>query len=87
MGISTTLPRLTSYDKAMELTMTNREFLAKEALDLGIVTKISNEPENDCKAIAKNISNKSPDAIIQLKKLYKKAFQSFFATPGPPANC
>ena len=76
MGISTTLPRLTSYDKAMELTMTNREFLAKEAFDLGVVTKISNDPKKDSKAIAKNILNKSPDAIIQLKKLYKKAWST-----------
>ena len=74
MGISITLPRLINYEKAMELTMTNRKFPANEALDLGIVSKVTDSPTEESRLIADEILKKSPDAIYQLKRLYKAAW-------------
>ena len=74
MGISITLPRLINYEKAMELTMTNRKFSSNEALDLGIVSKVTDSPTEESRLIADEILKKSPDAIYQLKRLYKAAW-------------
>ena len=74
MGISVTLPRLINYEKAMELTMTNRKFSASEAVNLGIVSKLADSPLAQSRLIANEILKKSPDAIYQLKKLYKAAW-------------
>jgi enoyl-CoA hydratase/carnithine racemase len=50
-----------------EIAMTGRRLSAKEALDFHLINKISKTPESliaEAIAVAKSISNLSPDAII-----------------------
>jgi len=44
-GVSVTLPRLVGLRKAMEIVLTNPVLTAKEALDLGLISRVVPDPE------------------------------------------
>lgn len=73
MGLSQTLPRLVRDDVARELTYTGRLVEAEEALALGLVTRISEDPLADAKELAAVIAEKSPSAIRTAKRLLDEA--------------
>ncbi len=70
MAITRTLPRLVRLDVAKELTYTGRVFSGTEAAELGVVTRISDNPLAAARALAAEIAAKSPDAVRGAKRLY-----------------
>jgi enoyl-CoA hydratase/carnithine racemase len=74
MSISRTLPRLVAIDTAKELTYTGRVITGAEAVELGIVTHLAEDPLADARALAKEIAGKSPDAIRGAKRLFDEAW-------------
>ena len=69
MSATVTLPELVPRDVALELTLTGRVFLATEALKLGLVTRVADEPLAEAMRLAKEIASKSPDAAPAAKRL------------------
>ena len=76
MSITTSLPDLVGIDVAKELTFTGRTFEADEALELGIVTRIADDPRAEALALAAEIATKSPDAIRRAKRLLDEAWRA-----------
>jgi enoyl-CoA hydratase/carnithine racemase len=76
MGITQVLPALVSLDVAKEIVFTGRTLGAEEALDLGLVTRISEDPVGDAKTLAAEIASKSPHAIRSGKRLLNEAYTS-----------
>jgi len=74
MGGTIALKELLPTDKAKLLAMTGREFTAKQALKLNLVTKVSDKPMETALQLAEEIKHQSPDAVAAVKKLYKKAW-------------
>jgi enoyl-CoA hydratase/carnithine racemase len=74
MSITRTLPRLVPIDVAKELTYTGRVFDASEALSLGVVTRVSDDPLADARSLASDIASRSPDAIRSAKRLFDEAW-------------
>jgi enoyl-CoA hydratase/carnithine racemase len=74
MSITRTLPRLVGIDVAKELTYTARVFDGREALRLGVVTSVSDNPLEAARELAAQIAAKSPDAIRQAKRLFDEAW-------------
>lgn len=70
-----TLSRLTRVDIAQELTMTGRFFSGNEALEYGLVSKVSDTPLVEAKLLAEKICQQSPDAIAATKYLFKKTWK------------
>jgi len=70
-----TLSQLTRLDVAKELTMTGRLFSGIEAEKYGLVTRVSDEPLSEAEKLATVIAQKSPDAIVAAKKLFKKTWK------------
>jgi len=70
-----TLSRLTRVDIAQELTMTGRFFSGVEALEYGLVSKVSDAPLTEAKALANTICKQSPDAIAATKYIFKKTWK------------
>ena len=64
---------LVREDVARELTYTGRIFNGTEAQQLGIVTKIVEDPRAAAMETAKEIANKSPDAIRAAKRILNDA--------------
>ena len=56
-------------DVVRELTYTGRVFAAEEALGYGFVTRIVEDPHAAAMAVAREIAEKSPDAIRAAKRL------------------
>src|SRR4051795_6769907 len=62
-GIPSSLPRLARIDVAKELTFTGRVFSGAEAAELGIVTRVADDPLAEAREIAAAIAERSPDAV------------------------
>ncbi|MBB5684646.1 crotonase/enoyl-CoA hydratase family protein [Sphingobium boeckii] len=60
-------------DVLRELTYTNREFTGAEALSLGFVTRLADDPHAEALALAREIASKNPHAIRGAKRLYNDA--------------
>jgi enoyl-CoA hydratase/carnithine racemase len=69
MSLWQTIGRLVRDDVARELAYTARIVEADEALELGLVTRIADDPLAEAEAIAAGIASRSPDAIRGVKRL------------------
>ncbi len=74
MGISQVLPALVPLDVAKEIVFTGRAIGAAEALDLGLVTRLSSDPVADATELAAEIAKKSPHAIRSGKRMLNAAY-------------
>jgi len=75
MAISTTLRDILSVDRIKELAWSGRVVNGDEALQLGLVTALHDDPRAAAKQTALDISEKSPDAIQAMKRLFNSAWQ------------
>ena len=66
------LSRLVRPDVAKELTFTARIFDGREAADLGLVTRLSDDPVTEALALATEIAGRSSDAIRAAKRLFNR---------------
>lgn len=73
MGLTQTLPVLVGLDVAKELVWTGRAVAAEEALRIGLVTRIAEDPRAAALELAAEIAARSPDAIRRGKRLLNAA--------------
>lgn len=76
MSGAATLSRLTSVDVAQELTWTGRQFSGAEAKELGLVSRVSDDPMAEAESLAHTIVRQSPDAISAAKVLFNRTWQA-----------
>lgn len=69
MAISATLRDILPPDKVKDLAWTARVFDATEALQLGLVTRVENDPLAAARILATQLRNRSPDSIRGIKQL------------------
>ena len=74
MGISRSLPRLVRSDIAGELLLTARFVEGAEAVDIGLATRLSDDPLAAARALAAEIAALSPDATRRAKALLERAW-------------
>jgi enoyl-CoA hydratase/carnithine racemase len=74
MSITRTLPRLVGIDVAKELTFTGRVFSGEEALGLGVVTRLADDPLAIAHELAVEIAGRSPDAVRGAKRLFNESW-------------
>jgi enoyl-CoA hydratase/carnithine racemase len=67
-----TLSRLVRPDVAKELTFTGRIVTGREALTLGLATRLSETPRQDALALAREIAGRSPHAVRGVKALFNR---------------
>jgi enoyl-CoA hydratase/carnithine racemase len=68
------LTRLVRNDIARELTYTARVFDAREGHELGLVTRLSEQPYDDAVALAREIAARSPNGVRGSKRLFNRMF-------------
>ena len=66
------LSQLVRPDVAKELTFTGRIVSGVEALELGLATRLSDDPRDDALALAHAIAGRSPDAVRGAKALFNR---------------
>ena len=74
MAISTTLRGVVPPDRIKELAWTGRVFGAEEALGLGILTAVEDDPLAAARAVAEACAARSPEAIQGVKRLVNEAW-------------
>lgn len=72
MGANLAVRELVAKDVALKLTMTAEVISAQAALDYGLITHVSDEPLKQAMQLAGQITERSPDAVAAVKKLYHK---------------
>jgi enoyl-CoA hydratase/carnithine racemase len=75
MSGSQTLRGLVRRDVALELAWTGRIVPAEEALALGLVTRLADDPLAEALALAETIAANSPDAVRGVKRLFNRAWE------------
>ncbi len=75
MAMTTTLRDVVPVDEIKDLTFTGRMLDGNEALELGIVTTLHDDPLAAARELAQSIARRSPDAIRRSKKLLNAAWQ------------
>jgi enoyl-CoA hydratase/carnithine racemase len=76
MSLTRTLPRLVRDDVARELTYTGRVVEHDEALALGLLTRIADDPLADANELAAQIAAAPPKAIRSAKRLWNEAWNA-----------
>lgn len=66
------LARLVRPDIAKDLVFSARIFSGREALNLGVATRVSSDPRHDALALATEIAQRSPEAIRGAKQLLNR---------------
>lgn len=74
MAITTTLRGIVPPDRIKELAWSGRVFDAEEALGLGMLTAIEEDPLAAARAVAEAIAARSPEAIRGTKRLVNEAW-------------
>lgn len=74
MAMSTSLRGVVAADRVKELAWSARVFGADEALDLGIVTAVEDDPLAAAGAMAADYAAKSPESIRGIKRLVNEAW-------------
>ena len=74
MSLSASIAQLTSIDVAKRLTMTGEMFSARQALDWGLVSGVSDDPFGDADALIAQIKQRSPDAVAASKSLFENTW-------------
>jgi enoyl-CoA hydratase/carnithine racemase len=76
VALTQTVRDILRLDVAKELTWTGRILDGNEALGLGLVTRLSDEPLAAALETAREIASKSPDAIRHGKRLLEEAWHA-----------
>lgn len=66
------LRELVAKDVAMKLSMTAEAIDAQTALDIGLITGVSEDPLKTAEELVAQISERSPDSVAAVKKLYQQ---------------
>lgn len=74
MAITATLRHVVAPDRVKELAFTAGVFDAQEALRLGIVTRIEDDPLAAARLMAETVADRSPDAIRGIKRLVNEGW-------------
>jgi enoyl-CoA hydratase/carnithine racemase len=75
MAISTTLRDLLPVDRVKELAWSGRAVGGEEALNMGLITALHDDPLAAAMETARDICAKSPDAIRSMKRLFNTAWR------------
>lgn len=74
------LPRLVRPDVLKELAWTGRKVSGTEAAEIGLVTRVDDDPRAAALSLAAEIASKNPDAVRGAKRLIDAAADSDLAT-------
>ncbi|WP_245645478.1 crotonase/enoyl-CoA hydratase family protein [Pseudonocardia acaciae] len=68
------LPRLVGMDRAMELTLTGQVITGEDAAQIGLATRVEDDPRGAALDLARDIAARNPDAVRTAKALLDSAW-------------
>ena len=76
MAITQTLPALVGIDMAKDLALTGRTLSGAEGYEVGLVTRVAEDPVDVASKLADDIASKAPAAVQAVKKLFNSTWAS-----------
>lgn len=76
MSLAVTLRELIAIDLAKELTMTARRFNGTEAHEMGLVSRVCDDPMAEALGFARELAERSPDAVAASKLLFNRTWNA-----------
>lgn len=70
------LVKIVGYPLAAELAMTARRISAQQALEYRLINRIASSPVDECLALADEMAQYSPDAIIVTRQALREAWET-----------
>jgi enoyl-CoA hydratase/carnithine racemase len=70
-GATLLFPRLVGYQKAAQILLTGEPFSAEQAVEMGLIAGVAENPKDEIKKIALKLASQPPNAILQTKALLK----------------
>lgn len=70
------LTQLMGIEQAKRITMTAQVFSGARALELGLVSQVSVDPQDDALKLAEELATRSPDALAAAKRLFETRWNS-----------
>jgi enoyl-CoA hydratase/carnithine racemase len=70
-GSTKLFPELVGYQRAAKIFMTGEAFNSTEALEMGLIANIADDPEAESLRLAQKIASQPPKAIMNTKALMK----------------
>ncbi len=77
-GLSATLARTIGDHKALELLCTGRRIGGAEALDIGLVDRLADDPRLGARALAEEIAASAPLAVASIRKTMRAGLADAF---------
>jgi enoyl-CoA hydratase/carnithine racemase len=74
MGANLALRELVAKDIALKLAMTAEVVSAQRALEMGLITGVSDDPLQQAMQLVEQITERSPDAVGAVKRLYQNTW-------------
>lgn len=74
MAITGALPRLLRADVAKEISFSGRKLGGAEAVEIGLATRVDEDPLAAALAMAAEFAERPPDAVRAIKRLYDEAW-------------
>lgn len=73
------LPRLIGKHRAMKWILTGRQFSAREAYEMGLLTEVvpDEDVERTCEELAREIAEQPPVAVMMAKDSIQRAYETF----------
>lgn len=75
-GMTWFLPRLIGARRAAEMILTNRRVEAEEAVAIGLITRISEQLEEDGRAVARSLADGATGALGSIRSLLHHSFEA-----------
>jgi len=70
-GATLLFPRLVGYQRAAQILLTGEPFSAAQAVEMGLIAGIAENPKDEIRKIALKLASQPPNAILQTKALLK----------------
>ena len=70
-GATLLFPRLVGYQRAAQILLTGEPFSAEQAVEMGLIAAIAQNPKDEIRKIALKLASQPPNAILQTKALLK----------------
>lgn len=74
MGLTTVLPRLMRMDQVKDLVWTGRVVDGSEAAQLGLITRLADDPLQAAREMAQVLAKKNPDAVRASKQMLEASW-------------
>ncbi|BBN82163.1 enoyl-CoA hydratase [Pseudoalteromonas sp. A25] len=75
MGSGPLLPSISNYDQVLKLASLGTCITGEQALQIGLISEVSDDPHSSCLALLEGLLIRSPDTLAAIKRINQTAYR------------